>query len=157
MTERIKKAIDIFLDAINNGTLNKGNCYQCAVGNLVAEGLGLSNSDNYLDKRTISKWHLAFCTGVDTQIINKLNFDDEEVLKCVKATDFSIEELMKIENTFERNSKIDYFSTCSYTAKELRNDKIKALEAVVKVMLSFDEDKSDVKEIFTSKAELIPL
>ena len=40
MTERISKAIDIFLDAVNNGTLAKGTCIACAVGNLVAHGMG---------------------------------------------------------------------------------------------------------------------
>lgn len=38
MTQRVQKAIDIFLDAINNGTLAKGSCTRCAVGNLVRAG-----------------------------------------------------------------------------------------------------------------------
>ena len=36
MTPRIQEAIDVFLDAINNGTLAKGTCTACAVGNLAA-------------------------------------------------------------------------------------------------------------------------
>ena len=51
MNNRITKAIDIFLDAINEGTLAKGNCCACAVGNLVAHGMNgkisrLENSFN---------------------------------------------------------------------------------------------------------------
>jgi len=34
------KTVDILLDAYNNGTLLSGNCYACAVGNLVAANMG---------------------------------------------------------------------------------------------------------------------
>lgn len=161
MTPRIKKAIDIFLDAINNGTLIKGDCTKCAVGNLVRVGMGYGPEyrepnlgEEFIhgrdDKsRKYINWSMIFCTMLN----GKQNFKEKTYPKLFKkypiikqqieSTDFAVEELAKIEHTFERN------------ANNTKEGMIKGLEAVVKVMLEFDECKDDVKEVFTEKAELI--
>lgn len=157
MTKRIEKAIDIFLDALNEGTLQHGDCTMCAVGNLVKNGLNL-NKDNYnintllgTNRNRCINWSLLFCTNRPgkkqfqarnpEKIYEKYPF----VKKQIESTDFTLEELAKIERTFEKyNDKTNS-----------RESQIKGLEAVVKVMLKFDEQKEDVKEIFTKKAELI--
>jgi hypothetical protein len=60
----------------------------------------------------------------------------------VDTTGFTIDELAEIEYTFE--------TVASHQGV------IHALEAVVKVMMRFDEvDSSVVKEVFTDKAEAI--
>lgn len=61
------------------------------------------------------------------------------------------------KGTFETNTRISYHKYDYYTSEEIRADQIKGLEAVVQVMLDFDDCKELVQEIFTSKAELIPV
>jgi hypothetical protein len=169
MTERIQKAIDIFLDAINEGTLAKGTCTACAVGNLVAHGKGgeiLKNVGRYgypTFKCTVENghWANAFITDSAGQGVYEDMFSNPQVLDNVAATDFTIEELMQIELAFESNTAHCFTDYGKLSPEKVRRDQIKGLAAVVKVMLSFDSEKevqdSEVYECFTSKAELIPI
>jgi len=161
MTKRIQNAIDIFLDAINNGTLAAGTCTACAVGNLVAAGIGYEidkdfNSFVKLKNDTLkvkpnAAWMAAFSSSREAII----GYTKEDGLKNIEATDFTLEEILKIERAFERNTRISYGRYYEFSKKEIRADQIKGLEAIVKVMLTFDEQKENVKEIFTNRAELI--
>jgi hypothetical protein len=168
MTKRIQTAIDIFLDAINEGTLAKGSCVACAVGNLVANGMDAKVIPNGVFFETEPSvpnaiWSSLFCTSDNRQFV-KSDIHEEikdswyQVLqKAIKKIEFTIDELAKIEYAFETNTKIIHTQYDNYTKEEVRADQIKGLEAVVKLMLTFDEQVDDVKEVFTKKAELIPL
>jgi hypothetical protein len=168
MTKRIQNAIDIFLDAINEGTLGKGACVACAVGNLVAYGMGskVVNDGVFFDtepKVHNNIWGGLFCTVGNSQTVTP-NIHEaikhswyKDLRKAIKKIDFTIDELMQIEFAFETNTKIIHKLYNIHTKEEVRADQIKGLEAVVKLMLTFDEQVDDVKEIFTKKAELIPL
>ncbi len=108
MEKRVEKAIDIFLDALNNGTLAAGTCAACAVGNLVAAGIGIkaiiphkNNEQKYI---VCENEHWA----VDILKSRDVMFDSTKSLKCIAATDFTISELIKIERAFERNTNIIY-------------------------------------------------
>lgn len=115
MTPRIQKAIDIFLDAINNGTLAKGTCVACAVGNLVAEGMrGSITKVDYVGGTsfscsiTNSNWAELFATNMYKQEV----YPEEELegdirtlaYQNIESTDFTKEELMQIEFAFETNT-----------------------------------------------------
>jgi hypothetical protein len=174
MTQRIIKAIDIFLDAINEGTLAKGSCTTCAVGNLVAHGLGgkvsIVNtgigryakfehpSDIWLEN---GNWSNAFCTDGGYQVKLPHLFNEPLVRRNIEATDFTLEELMQIEFAFETNTEIKLRQYYFRSPQDIRADQIKGLEAVVKVMLSFEDKEMAtdvlVQEIFTDKANLIPI
>lgn len=156
MTQRIQEAIDIFLDAINNGTLAKGSCHACAVGNLVATGQG-GKVIGYDDCTTVNNaWGKLFSTNhFGHQSYHKSFEQDPMVIKNIQSTKFTLQELMYIENTFETNTYINCYVYSDYSEEEIRKDQIRGLEAVVKVMLKFDEQSDDVKEVFTKKAELI--
>ena len=157
MTKRIQKAIDIFLDAINNGTLGKGSCRACAVGNLVAHGLGgkvYKTADGFESTIEEINWGKCFSTYNNKQIVclEYKNYIQNEI----KATDFSLEELMQIEYAFETNTKIEYMYYDRYSIQKIKQDQIKGLEAVIKVMLTFDDIKPNneseyINEVFTSK------
>lgn len=174
MTQRVMKAIDIFLDAINEGTLAKGSCTACAVGNLVANGLGakikfipigddivprcLDERGDFLENR---RWSLAFYTAYGKQEVDKDALNNSDVIRNIEATDFSLEELMQIEYAFETNTSYDFSSYRRRTPQQIRQDQINGLAAVVKVMLTFEEGVPStdevVQEIFTDKANLIPI
>ena len=170
MTQRIMKAIDIFLDAINEGTLAKGSCNACAVGNLVAHGLGGKITINGLRASCVTptgsriyngRWANAFVTSDGEQGVDAHFFNNRDVAGNIEATDFTMEELMQIEFAFETNTEIHFISYDRRFLQEIRADQIKGLEAVVKVMLAFEDDTlatdEMVKEIFTDKAALIPI
>ena len=164
MTERVQKAIDIFLDSLNDGTLIAGNCAACAVGNLVAANCGVKlylTIDSCGDKTVkpeydsaflpeigrpaaLRSWVDLFCTGSHQVRSNIKGFTpgfQEEMLAIVNRTGFTIDELAEIEYTFETVAR--------------HQGVIDALEAVVQVMLNFDDNVEDVKEVFTNKAEAI--
>ena len=158
MTGRIERAIDVFLDAINKGTLAKGSCTACAVGNLVAHGLGAKiqprsfhcNMDN-------THWSDFFWSTSVGPVVTFRKMYDPNVIENIEATEFNWKELSRIEHAFESNAKIHADDYQRYSKEKIRADQIKGLEAVIKVMLEFDDQKLDVKEIFTKKADLIPI
>lgn len=161
MTPRIEKAIDIFLDALNKGTLAKGTCKACAVGNLVAHGLGgkiWKDGDIFQCSVSNHHWYNVFCTNsLGHQYKHPEKLSKTQVLSNIEATDFSWEELAAIEYAFEINTYISHIYYDYYSPEEIRADQIKGLEAVVQVMLTFDDCKESVREVFTEKAELIPV
>jgi hypothetical protein len=169
MQKRVENAINIFLDALNNKTLVKGDCTKCAVGNLIREGCKYSNMEYNkdilpLEGDTIINWSMLFCTEYGIQKFHKDKIDRvlyiyPEVKKQFDSVDFTIEELAEIEKTFERNTKIYGCQYERFSEEEIRKDQIKGLEAVVKVMLGFSEKDRDISvyEVFTKKAELIPI
>ena len=164
MTGRIERAIDVFLDAINKGTLAKGSCSACAVGNLVAHGMGMEIHPIHLlcvDEKgcniSNTHWALLFLTAGKQQTILRHHAKELDVMKNIEATEFSWEELAKIEFAFETSTQINVGDYKNHTKEEIRADQIRGLEAVVEVMLEMDEQQADVKEVFTHKAELIPI
>jgi len=182
MTQRVSKAIDAFLDALNENRLDIASTCGCAVGTLLREGMLEKHAEKYTichDELYLKEcspslpvnnsiWIKCFITATKTPIStpeeNEVIVRDGDVKSQTKFTgaeamkikaqilplvDFSEEELMQIEWAFETANGPD---TYIYT----REARIKALEAAVAVMLTFDEDTTtDVKEVFTSKAELI--
>ena len=64
-----------------------------------------------------------------------------------------ISRLHNLQFAFETNTKIDIQEYKEVTPEEVRADQIKGLEAVVNVMMTFDDVKADVKEVFTNKLE----
>ena len=157
MTDRVQKAIDIFLDAINEGTLAAGTCTACAVGNLVADAINceivIPKKNSSIGKFKNVHWMIpiAELRGIPT------DFSNFEGLRQISLTGFTLEELNLIELVFERNSYIKYYNYKNYSQEEIRKDQIKGLKAVIETMLQFDEQNDNIEEVFVKKAELIPL
>jgi len=100
---------------------------------------------------------LLFCTIQIEQCIDIRHLYNKEVKENIDATKFTWQELAAIEHAFERNTNIRVNSYDFSSPEEIRADQIRGLEAVVKVMLTFDECTENVQEVFTNKAELIPI
>lgn len=157
ITPRIEKAIDTLLDAINNGTLAKGNCSACLVGNLIAKGLKANikkeKEGDYIEfvcEIDNTGWTDVFLTVFNCQKFNICELENNSHL--FDSTDFNYEELRQLEYAFEQNTKIHYKNYHKYTDKEVKLDQIKGLEAAIKLMLQFDEcEKVKIKEVFTNK------
>ena len=165
MENRITRAIDTLLEALNNGTLAKGNCAACAIGSLVAKAKGVNVSEG-----ATSNWGLHFSTmhGIQKRSVEEIIISEAirvflrdkiiDGMNQINSTEFTKDELMKIEFAFETNSEISYFQYSNYTKKEIIEDQVKGLHAVIEVMKTFDiENKDlDVKEAFTNKV-LMPV
>ena len=163
MTPRIQKAIDIFLDSLNNGTLVAGNCSACAVGNLVAEAFGIKY---HVDEIAVwydrieainreyppTVWTNFFMNGI---VKDNNDASEKKAMDIIcKQTGFTLPELAAIERAFESNC---YLKGIGHDPIELRKSQIEGLAAVVEVMMGFDGIQEDVQEVFISKAELIPI
>lgn len=164
MTERIKEAIDIFLDAVNAGTLIKGTCTACAVGNLVAAGYGKKiekvitdhGIPEFICDAPNDKWGEYFCTGINgtLKVYTGIRRRSHNMaLENISKTKFSTTELMKIENVFENNTFISSWNYSHHTKDEIKADQIKGLSAVIEVMKTFDNVEFSTQEEFVDKLD----
>lgn len=168
MTNRIEKAIDIFLDAINKSTLAKGTCVACAVGQLIAHGMEgevvkdelgswscINKNNEFIDT---AFWSSLFYTTHATGQINRIdyssNFDKREVARLEQYSNFSITELLAIEKAFELNTFIVFDKYYTTSKADIKADQIAGLAAVIEVMLGFDECKETVEEVFLNKVNI---
>lgn len=164
MTPRISKAIDIFLDALNKGLLASGTCACCAVGNLVAAAMGYKPvlypvEPMIAPMQKNEVWIRSFQPNIGPGELHPKyrNISLEEANKAIEATDFTLKELKLIESAFEANTHIPIWLYAHKTPEEIRVDQINGLEAVVKVMLEFDKQPDEVREVFTVRAEALVL
>jgi hypothetical protein len=121
MRPTFEQTVDVLVKAFLNDTLMHGNCFACAVGNLVASGLGCavirkagnhlswSNGMNYpaMSGYLVQGWGAAFTTdsrndeGKKVQEIDKYSLKVPIVKEQIKATGYKWQELAKIEFAFE--------------------------------------------------------
>lgn len=153
MKERTKRTIDIFLDALINGTLAKGDCTMCAVGNICAT----------IDKKNANIWSSLFYTDMygNQKINNSFLWSDAErteAREMISKTEFSEKELMDIEYKFETSTIIHCLDYYKHTKEQIRQDQINGLKAVVELLLRWDGEKEPkvVVEDFVSKCEAVP-
>lgn len=119
MTQRFQRAYDALVDAFFNGTLAKGTCAACAVGNIVGASIGVkvSRTDSSHGSPQ-SFWHALFCTGIAGQRIRNEGASEifkspEEVLDVIskrltKLTGYLESELALVELVFERATAINF-------------------------------------------------
>lgn len=171
ISERAQKAIDVFLNALEKGTLAKGTCTACAVGNLVAAGYGVEVIKGYkIDAEIIegsglvcsidnTGWRYLFMTSSNEQEIQTEALSMSIVKENILVTDFTWQELAQIEKAFENATKINWVEYPKHKPEKVREDQLKGLVAAVEVILSFDQEVEIglVDEVFTNKAKAIPI
>ena len=160
--ELFYKSVGILQKAYFNNTLEHGNCYACAVGNLIADNCGYkfledskySNSAIWKRIRSGSHEDYDIYTGAGIKYWdqdNKFNqcatirikYEGEEsnyldnTLKQIKATGYSIKELDKIEKAFE--------STDTFNCKD--PDGYLGLCKVLDVLMEIHEFNENDKEL----------
>lgn len=95
------KTVDILVQAYFNDTLKHGNCYACAVGNMVAA----NKSYKYYQGiwvEAFSWWDNVFSTDSDCGIQTiEINNYTGEAKEQIDSTGYSVRELAKIERSFE--------------------------------------------------------
>ena len=137
-TERFKKAYTALVNAYHNGTLAKGTCQACAVGNIVADAMGakiFKGDFGYFDcDQDNGFWSDMFCSGMTVAFIS--NFKAEKLLKL---TGYSYVELAKVEKAFEFNCRIEEDDYNIHSEQEILEDQFNGLSAVLDVLLELDD------------------
>lgn len=144
MTERFKRAYDALVKSYFNNTLAKGSCAACAVGNILADAVGMrtlqpeevekrfpySNSVAEWYDYKIPEWPLRLYTHKVSQKIREL-------------TGYTGREISKIEEAFEENTHIHWMDYPTKSPSEILTDQFNGLKAVVELMMEFDNIKGD--------------
>lgn len=121
--KKFEHSVNVLLKAFLNDTLIHGNCYACAVGNLIADGLctnvvkkhnGLKglvwdNGESYPGgdnwEFNLNGWGAVFSTnrngGKKKQEINTKYLKSSRAQKQIYVTGYTWQELARIEKAFE--------------------------------------------------------
>ena len=145
MTNRLKNSIEVLQMAYLHGKLEANNCQACAVGNLVA-------ASSY--EGEARDWRYVFCTN---EGIQRFYDPRDEVfgvrydlgLEAIEATGYSVDELARIEFTFETALSKE----AEYKMPEHQSQWIR-LQAVLKVLFDIEgiEYNQEVEQPFLEKA-----
>lgn len=102
------RTVDILVQAYLNDTLRHGNCYACAVGNIIAANKGYTYVPATDQKSQKITWNVTGGTyyneakyGSWFDIIHGCGSGEKGVSE-ISSTGYSINEIRKIERAFER-------------------------------------------------------
>ncbi len=142
--DRFTSAYDSLIASFFDGTLSKGYCTTCAIGNIVARAQGIIPTRNNkifdMSKHLkVSFWALLFLTsnGHQDKFYEKGGCH-EEMNRLKDITGYTAEELAKVEWVFEQNTKIYQFNYPSYSEQEILEDQYNGLCAVFEVLCRLD-------------------
>lgn len=147
MTTRFKNAYDALIKAFFEGTLAKGTCAACAVGNIVGAAMGV--------KSVIHKTHEEYWNNF-MNCKNTVWSHDFEANKIDALIGYSLNEVNEIESAFECNTEINFNYYGIYSESQILNDQFNGLMAVVDVLLELDNMKDEgYKESFKAHPKLV--
>ncbi len=165
MTPRFEKSYNALYNAFMNDTLAKGTCVACAVGNIVADSMGVKIEKiggTFFTSERVSFWSDIFFTSYGFQVVNQHTNEQRE--RLFDLTGYSVDELMKIEFAFETNTKIhsykyekNYREALGISEKDIMEDQFRGLMAVMDVLIELDniEEGTKYKETFNNKFKTI--
>jgi hypothetical protein len=146
--ERFDRAINALVTAFLQGTLAKGACHACAVGNICAASLnfkvktgqGRLNPRFYWEAPYVgADWSNVFHTRIESgeQRLN-INRYVGAAKEEIDATGYSLEQLMLIEKAFESNTHIIYERYRRYSQAEIDADQYAGLVAVFNTLCEIE-------------------
>lgn len=178
-SERFNRAIASLVKGYMNGTLAKGTCAACAVGNIIAGATGCTiektegdDGDvdfdfvNIIGHVFIPSWQRVFITNVNDrrlsrknrQRINLSNYYGASQLE-IDATGYSVQELADVEWAFEKATKIHFMDYYTIRNKQkIDEDQLNGLYAVVDVLCKiegYDDVVAQEKKDLFVKCELV--
>ncbi len=143
--ELYNKTVNILVDAYFNDTLEHGNCYACAVGNIIAANCSilLSKADiphehrkiHWLGYAPYSDWNRKYKRGISDTAVSILDGKDfvgnDEILSQIKSTGYSYSELTDIEFAFE---------SCSWVGDKMFNGLMAVIDVLDQIHENNDTD-----------------
>ena len=155
ITPRAEKAINILVDAYNNDHLAAGHCGACAVGNLIACGLGakIEKTEEFLPGFMAMKNGIRVNNHSWVPVFRNPLFEMMIDIKgMTSGTGYSVDELKEVEKAFEDNTEHKYETSLLVPKECFRKDQLKGLKAVVKTLLKLDNcENVDFSEVFLNK------
>jgi hypothetical protein len=155
-SERFNRAIKALVAAFFNGTLAKGDCRACAVGNMVACSKGVK-----LDKKQFNDisyetelifWRRVFFSNDERQVVRPDRYEGK-AKELIDSTGYNWRELAKVEKAFEINTEIHSLKYPFFSKDEIMQDQYNGLMAVVSVLCEIEgiESQEEYKEMFAYK------
>lgn len=140
--KRFNDAISALIKGYIHGTLAKGTCSACAVGNIVAKGIGcdivVSHNDVFhWSNEECPLWPMVFVTGSLQQFIHPENYVSD-AKREIDSTGYTWQELARVEKAFEKNTKISFGIYKDVTPEEIDRDQLNGLYAVVDVLCEIE-------------------
>lgn len=158
-SKRFNTAIASLVKGYMNGTLAKGNCAACAVGNMVAGATGqtIKKSEdfdgevdfdfvNVIGHVTTPSWQLVFATASGDRRLSRkkrqeisMHYYKDAAQLQIDATGYSVQELADVEWAFEKATKImfhDYHK--KQDKRKIDEDQLNGLYAVVDVLCKIE-------------------
>ncbi|QJW91564.1 hypothetical protein HNV11_20365 [Spirosoma taeanense] len=143
---RFDRAISALVKGYLNGTLAKGHCAACAVGSLVAEGVGgkvfrkkrLLLGQTYDCSVPNSDWQDVFVTYLNRpQIQRPYRYTGAAKIQ-IDSTGYTWQELALVEEAFEMNTKLHFKTYPICTPEEIDTDQYNGLKAVFEVLCEIE-------------------
>lgn len=163
--ELYDKTIGILVDAYFNDTLKNGNCYACAVGNLVASNNGyeliiVNESAAWCNKagRVVSpKWDKVICSRIEsvfgfvTSVKQVVDLDNYQGVarKQIESTGYGVVDFGKIEIAFEKGYNKNFVRDRMYSGLMAVVDALNIIHGNTDVALT-----SQSKQKFNKKATI---
>lgn len=145
--ERFDRAIKALVQAFFNDHLAKWNCGACAVGNIVAAGMGIKptmqpthNVNGYWN--SVVNSNIGLCANSYEEASNfymgflrKLDYASYiKGVENISVTGYTPQELFIIEKAFENNTRIKHEKYPITTKQKIMQDQFNGLMAVVEVL-----------------------
>lgn len=134
--ELYHKTVGILYDAYFADTLEKGNCFACAVGNIVAANMGKKFCVDPEAGNVFQKYYWKgyapysdIFNGANVEWFPLTGVPNKETL----STGYSIDELMRIENAFEKSPGVG-------VQDRMFNGLVAVLEVLAQIHQVTDED-----------------
>lgn len=140
-TERFNRAYNALIRAYFEGTLAKGTCAACAVGNICADAIGVKlipgDFANYGDN---AQWMWLFHFRPSIENMNR-------AILLISRTGYSVEEITVIESAFEFGASIAYMRYDEFGEQQILEDQFNGLSAVVDVLCELDNVENTDKAL----------
>lgn len=150
-SKRFDNAISALVKAFFDGTLGKGNCCACAVGNICAAAINEKPSLKFGYIGNSMKWRFVFVTfsSEGQREFPSGNYKYQEGIDLINKTGYSKVELMKVELAFELNTKIDWKKYPLADKSEIMQDQYNGLMSVVDVLCEIEGiESAEYKKMF---------
>jgi hypothetical protein len=150
---RFDRAIQALISAFFDGTLIKADCRACAVGNMVASSIGQKlDPKKLIDidyKCELRHWAHVFVSKPTYQVLKPECYGGKAKM-LIDSTNYTWQELAKVEKAFEDNTKINGSMYRRHSKDEIMQDQYNGLMAVVSVLCGIEgiENQEEYKEMF---------
>lgn len=152
-SKRFENAISALVEAFFKGTLAKGHCAACAVGNMIHYSFG--KKPEMIVKQYIVDFKPGYPTklkggGEWHQLISECSFVDKKMAKKqIESTGYSLSEIKLIESAFECNTIISHTDMKNQSKEAIMEDQYKGLMAVVDVLCEIEGlEPTEYKKMF---------